>query len=341
MASSARPITYRMRNDGKFLVDPTAPQMRRERETEWISRSYPPSGNISPIVSSPPSPVLQPEHPPRSQTPDNWNLSSPNASEMPSPMRRALMPMLSLAREAKEESYADRDHSRTTPRRQKSRVKRSGASVAHRRLMESTGLSSDSGIAGSPLCQSPLVALPLPDGLPSASEFERPYFPHERPPRSQQRASPIPSPSSSPLALQPVSSRAESPQQPQRSSPEQSTRPESSQRELQHERFQPQSSEEAYRSKTPERSRWSDNPNDASLPVPLSPGSTLAQTRPASPTSEARASSPTMAHKQQSQAGGKPVPEEPPAVRHSQFYMEDEMVILRVSVRPPGAVRSC
>ncbi|KAI9060019.1 hypothetical protein FKP32DRAFT_1595764 [Trametes sanguinea] len=427
MASSARPITYRMRNDGKFLVDPSAPQMRRERESEWVSRSYPPSANLSPIMTSPPSPVLHPEHPPRAQTPDNWNLSSPNASEMPSPMRRALMPMLSLAREAKEETYADRDRSsprdrgerdrdarsddvplsrrsaskprsspaspphsrasqstyrkyhsprvesesdpeeggvprawrtppadrspprtppmpsapvpqmqessRTPPRRQKSKAKRSGASVAHRRIMESAGMSSDSGIAGSPLCHSPLVALPLPDVLPSASEFERPYFPPERPPRSQQRVSPIPSPSSSPLALQPVSPRAESPRQAPHSYPEQSSRPSSAQhagRDSQHERSQTQSSDDAYRPSTPERSRWSDNANDASVPVPLSPGSTLAQTRPASPTSEARASSPKTALKQHPQAGGKPVPEEPPAVRHSQFYMEDEMIILRV-----------
>ena len=61
----------------------------------------------TPIMGSPPSPVLQPERPTRSISPDNWTLSSPNASEMPSPLRRSLGPMLSLAREAKEESYAD------------------------------------------------------------------------------------------------------------------------------------------------------------------------------------------------------------------------------------------
>ncbi|KAI0329796.1 hypothetical protein GY45DRAFT_1324596 [Cubamyces sp. BRFM 1775] len=412
MASSARPITYRMRND-KFLVDPSAPQMRREREGEWISRSYPPSGNVSPIMTSPPSPILHPEHPPRSQTPDNWNLSSPLPSEMPSPMRRALMPMLSLAREAKEESHGDRSsprdrererdrdarsddvplsrrsasksrstpvtpaHSqgyrskyrsprvesesdpedggmsrtrrspqtppsapaqipsmpssvRTSPRRQKSKVKRNSASVAHRRLMESTGLSSDSGIAGSPLCQSPLVALPLPDIPPSASEFERSFFPPERPARSQQRVSPIASPTRSALALHPMSPQAESARELQRSSSEEEHRPQSSQQARdEYGRERSQSASEQYRPRTPERSRRSDSPNGASIPVPLSPGSTLAQTRPASPTSDARPSSPKASLKTQAQVGGKVV-DEPPAVRHSTFYMQDEMVILRV-----------
>ncbi|KAI8988996.1 hypothetical protein BD414DRAFT_485623 [Trametes punicea] len=431
MASVARPIAYRMRSDNKFLVDPIAPSTRRERETGWVSRSYPPSASISPIMSSPPSPVLHPEHPPRSQTPDNWNLSSPNPSEMPSPMRRALMPMLSLAREAKEESHPDRDrdrssawdpererqrdqdarsedrdaplsrrsaskprsspasppHSRashhqqqsyrkyrsprvesesdpeeggvprpwrtppadrspprtpplpyapappsqagarTSPRRQKSKAKRSSASVAHRRLMESAGLSSDSGIAGSPLCQSPLVSLPLPDIPPSASEFERSFFPPERPVRSQQRVSPIPSPSHSPLALQPVSSPTEDRNEPPRDPPREEQPPLSGQEtrdELRHERSH--SADEPYRPSTPERSRWSSSPN---VPVPLSPGSTLAQTRPASRTSDARASSPKTSFKRDAQEYSKQA-EEPPAVRHSQFYMEDEMIIIRV-----------
>ncbi|KAI0357730.1 hypothetical protein OH77DRAFT_1435519 [Trametes cingulata] len=413
MSSSSRPITYRhMRTDTKFLVDPSAPQMRRERESEWVSRSYPPSASISPIMTSPPSPVLHPEHPPRSQTPDNWNLSSPNPSEMPSPMRRALMPMLSLAREAKEEAHADRgsprdsrpgledsrrsssrprsspaspphsrasqqsyrkyrsprvesesdpeeggmprswrttpaDHSpprtpppppvpslpgngsRTSPRRQKSRVKRT--TVAQRRVMESAALSSDSGIAGSPLCQSPLVALPLPDVPPSASDFERSFFPPQRPARSQQRVSPIPSPSSSPLVLQPVSSRAESPRALQQDSTREDDRhqPPSRSGEPQvHYHDRSQSSEEQYRASSPERSRRADSPNGDSVPVPLSPGSTLAQTRPASPSSEARSASPKASLKQQQQASGKPTEER--AVRHSHFYMEDEMIILQV-----------
>ncbi|OJT13609.1 hypothetical protein TRAPUB_9845 [Trametes pubescens] len=411
----AATISYRMRPDNRFLVDPSAPQMRRERESAWVSRSYPPSAPTSPIMTSPPSPVLHPEHPPRSQTPDNWNLSSPNASEMPSPMRRALMPMLSLARETKEETYGDRstprepraedvppsrrsaskprsspasppqsrasqqsyrkyrsprvesesdpeeggmsrswrstpgDRSpprtppplpnsalpsgaRTSPRRQKSKVKRS--SVAHRRLMESAAFSSDSGIAGSPLCQSPLVSLPLPDTLPSASEFERTFFPPERPTRSQQRASPIPSPSSSPLALQPVSPCAEkSALQLQQGAPQEDNQQhqhqhQSSPRHEDEHAHQRSSSEEQYRPRTPERSsRRSDSFNGGSVPVPLSPGSTLAQTRPASPLSEGRSSSPKVPYKPHQQATG---PIEEPAVRHSQFYMEDEMVILRV-----------
>ncbi|KAI0634589.1 hypothetical protein C8Q77DRAFT_1194732 [Trametes polyzona] len=416
MASSSRPITYRMRSDNRFLVDPSAPQMRRERESAWVSRSYPPSAPTSPIMTSPPSPVLHPEHPPRSQTPDNWNLSSPNASEMPSPMRRALMPMLSLAREAKEEtlgdrssprdtraedvppsrrslskprsspasppqsrssqqqqSYrkhrsprvdsesdpedggaprswrstpADRDRdrspprtpppsvplhpsgARTSPRRQKSKVKRS--SVAHRRLMESAALSSDSGIAGSPLCQSPLVALPLPDTLPSASEFERPFFPPERPPRSHQRASPIPSPSGSPLALQPVSPRAERGALQLEQGPpsrEEQQRETALQMEEQAHQQRTTSAEEQYRPSSPERSRRSDSFN-SSVPVPLSPGSTLAQTRPVSPSEEARSSSPKASFKPHQQTSAKPVEE--PAVRHTLFYMEDEMITLRV-----------
>ncbi|KAI0672164.1 hypothetical protein C8Q78DRAFT_730427 [Trametes maxima] len=414
MASSARPITYRMRTEPKFLVDPTAPQMRREREFEWVSRSYPPS----PVMASPPSPILHPEHPPRSQTPDNWNLSSPNPSEMPSPMRRALGPMLLLAREAKEESRRDRDAERsspsfrearaedvplsrrsasksrsspasppqsrasqssyrkyhsprvesesdpeeggmsrawrttpaerepprtpplqtaplvprgavTSPRRQKSKVKR--ASVAHRRIMDSAALSSDSGIAGSPLCQSPLVGLPLPDIPPSASEFERSFFPPERPTRSQQRTSLVSSPPHSALALQPGSPREGGSREVPRETSEEEHSEAFSQPAIEparQEPAQPQFPEERYRPHTPSRSRTSDSFNGESIPVPLSPGSTLAQTRPASPTSDARSSSPKVPFKPQAQAGGKPVEE--PAVRHSMFYMEDEMIIMRV-----------
>ena len=197
-----------------------------------------------------------------------------------------------------------------SPRRSTKSRKRSGgslsSSVAQRRMMDSMsgGLSSDSGIGASPLCHSPLVALPLPDIPPSASDAERAFFPPERPARSEQRrTSPIPSPSDSPLALQPLALHAESSRDELRTTDETRT----------------DDSEEL----SPGRA----SPNN--VPVPLSPGSTLAQTRPATPISD-----PTS-----SKASGKPhgkeierspSPPAQPAVRHAMFYMLDEMVTLKV-----------
>ncbi len=112
MNSPGHPTAHRLRTDTNFLTSPVASssqQLHRTREDEQISRSYPGGSSIStPRMGTPPSPNLQPERPPRSQSPDPWTLSSP-PSEMPSPLRKALAPMLSLAREAKEEVYADRN----------------------------------------------------------------------------------------------------------------------------------------------------------------------------------------------------------------------------------------
>ena len=363
----------------------------------------------TPTMGTPPSPTLQPERPPRSQSPDPWTLSSPQ-SEMPSPLRKALSPMLNLAREARDEIYADRNSSprefqgrtnasasmddfdrdrdvplsrrssskprsspaspptmraqgyrkyhsprvetdsegedntttrspwrtpaveridleeprspppplpalgqasRGSPRRSaKNKVKRT--SVIQRRLMDASAMSSDSGIGASPLCHSPLVSLPLPDIPQSASDAERLFFPPpERPMRPAHRStmSPIPSPSQSPLALQPLSPRAGSP----RSAPEDNSR------------------------RPPSRgsSGGRASPTAMSAPVPLSPGSTLAQTRPASPSSDPRVS-PGTAVKEPHAGSSKqfartPSPVDEPALRHSTFYIQDELVILRVS----------
>ncbi|RDX39959.1 hypothetical protein OH76DRAFT_1366938 [Lentinus brumalis] len=68
-----------------------------------------------------------------------------------------------------------------------------------------------------------------------------------------------------------------------------------------------------------------------SVPIPLSPGSTLAQSRPPSPAEDARASSKVAAKAGSSkQFARSPSPVEEPAARHSTFYMQDEMIILRV-----------
>ncbi|TBU30398.1 hypothetical protein BD311DRAFT_659303 [Dichomitus squalens] len=71
-----------------------------------------------------------------------------------------------------------------------------------------------------------------------------------------------------------------------------------------------------------------------SAPIPLSPGSTLAQTRPVSPSSNPR-SSPGTAVKEPHAGSSKqfvrtPSPVDEPALRHSTFYIEDELIILRV-----------
>ncbi|RPD60640.1 hypothetical protein L227DRAFT_575239 [Lentinus tigrinus ALCF2SS1-6] len=197
---------------------------------------------------------------------------------------------------------------RMSPRRSSTKNKAKRSSIAQRRLMESAALSSDSGIIMSPMCHSPLVSLPLPDIPQSATDAEQ-FFPPERPPRSHQRERSSPSPLQSPLTLQPgPSSRPESPRDERR---------------------------EPYRSDSPDRSggslRGRESPNAMSVPIPLSPGSTLAQTRPPSPAEDPRGSPKAAAKAGSSkQYDRSPSPPEEPAVRHSTFYLEDEMVILRV-----------
>ena len=428
MNSPGRPAAHRARTDTNFLIEASpvvsSQQLYRPRENDEISRSYPGGSSIStPRMSTPPSPNLQPERPPRSQSPDPWTLSSP-PSEMPSPLRKALVPMLNLAREAKEEVYADRNswepqvrpaddrepvrdrvdvplsrrssskprsmsspasppamraqgyrkyHSprvetdsegednsnnnsnsnnsngmapspwrapavervvlemdeppcsppvygfspRGSPRRSaKNKVKRTSTSVAQRRLMQMdmSALSSDSGLAASPLCHSPLVSLPLPDIPQSASDVERLFFPPELPrmQRASRRAtmSPIPSPSQSPLALQPSLSL-----------------------EREGEGRRPQSAPEdnGFRPPSRDSSGGRMSPAAMSAPAPLSPGSTLAQTRPSSPVLERRTSTKEGHAGSSKQMERTPSPEDEPALRHSTFYMQDELVILRVS----------
>ncbi|KAI1792699.1 hypothetical protein LXA43DRAFT_1004628 [Ganoderma leucocontextum] len=419
MSSPGRSAVHRPRTDTNFLIEASpiassSQQLYRTRENDQISRSYPGSSSMStPRMGTPPSPNLQPERPPRSQSPDPWTLSSP-PSEMPSPLRKALVPMLNLAREAKEEVYADRNswepqvrpaapaptddrerdrvdvplsrrssskprsspaspptmraqgyrtyhsprvetdsegednsnsmsHSawrasavervvlemdeprsppvhgfspRGSPRRSAknhfNKVKRT--SVAQRRMMDMSALSSDSGLAPSPLCHSPLVSLPLPDIPQSASDVERLFFPPQPPRMSTQRASqrttmsPIPSPSQSPLALQP---------------------PLPLDREGEGRRPQSAPEDNSYRPPSRGSSGGRMSPAAMSAPAPLSPGSTLAQTRPSSPAVD-RASAKERHAGSSKQFERTPSPEDEPALRHSTFYMEDELVILRV-----------
>ena len=433
MTSPARPAIHRARTDTKFLIEASpiassSQQLYRTREHDQPSWSYP-GGSSTPRMGTPPSPNLQPERPLRSQSPDPWTLSSP-PSEMPSPLRKALAPMLNLAREAKEEVYADRNnwepqarpaapapteererdrdrvdvplsrrssskprsspaspptmraqghrkyhsprvetdsegednnnnnsngvshsswrapaaervvlemdeprrsspplhpvHSfspRGSPRRsaKNNKVKRTSASsVAQRRMMDAAALSSDSGL-GSPLYHSPLVSLPLPDIPPSASDAERLFFPPAPPRMSRERAgsqrntmSPIPSPSQSPLALQPL--------QP----------PLSLGREGEERRPQSAPEDNGFRPPSRGSSGGRMSPAAMSAPAPLSPGSTLAQTRPSSPVLDRRTSTKEHAGSGK-QIDRTPSPEDEPALRHSTFYMQDELVILRVS----------
>ncbi|KAI0752578.1 hypothetical protein C8Q80DRAFT_1267108 [Daedaleopsis nitida] len=217
---------------------------------------------------------------------------------------------------------------RTSPRRSTKTKQTKRSSVAQRRIMESnTGaLSSDGGMMiPSPLAHSPLVSLPLPDIPQSASDVERLFYPPERPMRSQHRTSisPIPSPSQSPLALQPIQSYSAAPSRPE--SPQTGS---GSSLEREEDR-RPDSP-------TPSALRESHSRSNSDSTVHsgrASPASTLAQTRPVSPTSDPRASPKTMARRHpgsDKQLARSPSPVEEPAVRHSMFYMEDEMVILRV-----------
>ncbi|PIL28847.1 hypothetical protein GSI_08893 [Ganoderma sinense ZZ0214-1] len=72
------------------------------------------------------------------------------------------------------------------------------------------------------------------------------------------------------------------------------------------------------------------SPAAMSAPAPLSPGSTLAQTRPSSPVLDRRASAKEGHAGSGKQIERTPSPEDEPALRHSTFYIQDELVILRV-----------